>query len=1274
MRVVLRLIGILVLGVAALIFILGWSQPGLRFLARTATSLTDGNVTCQAVYGTLTSAFEIEQLHIQTPAADITVGSVKTDWRPLQIFKKKLHLLSFSAQGIEVVFLEQEDGGTDTRQPSGTISLPAIRLPLEVLLDSIRIEDARLSSAQFPEIAYIEHLHLALSGREQTLELVKFDLSAKGYSADLAGRLDTADGWQLELGGDASFSGYGVGPLAGRLQVAGPIGKLAAHVELDIPTRATVDGEISGLPNNFQWQAELEVDKFQLEHGHQILPEMLIGLKGPAHGDLKNYNGTLQGNLDYLFFEDVDFQIELSGNYDQIEFPRITASNSKGAAELVDGLLSWDEDLLWRGKLQLTGVDPSQLHTQFPGRISLGLVSSGSYTTEDGLQLTGDFSDIAGELRGFPVQGAGRIEVAESTIRVREVDFTSDEARLQLEAMVRMAEGLDHPGQSLEWQADVFIDEVDPALFAEGYPGSLSGRIRTSGLRLEDSLSGEARIDQLAGVVRDYPVEGHGELQLAPDRLELDNVMLKSGQSALTMTGSAGDELDLSIDLNSPDLSEFLVDLAGKMSLSGRVTGSRQQPDFTAKLHGSEISFQEFGLASVVAELQGGLDPQSQVSAKVEASGLHTGESEQLVVEQLKLELDGLVEEHELTGLVQVRQGMADFILRGGLAETLQWDGELQRLRLTTDDFGTWGQRDIAPLTLSRGLAHLSALCVADSGEQICLSGLWNGDEQSFSVDLGWQDIDLARLQPLLPITDPIWGKSSADFTFGGNNGRLEVGSGLLAIQKAGIGYREERAEEDWERVDLDSAVLRLNLAGDNLLAQLDTSFADQSSFTVDAEISNLVSISQGLETLPLRGMIETDIRSLDFVTPLTDYRVHPSGSLYGLFDLTGTVAKPVIAGNLELLDGVVDIPALGTSLDDVKFSVSGAESGISLSAEGTSGEGWLRAQGDLLFGEDGLAGDIAFVGEEFDAVMLPQYAIQVSPDLRLQFDRQGAQLNGKLHIPSAQLMPKDLQTSVNESTDVVFVDGEEEEKSSDWQFGLSMLLTLGEDVQLSGYGLSGNLVGNLQLDMVPGSVMTGKGELALENGVFSIYGRSLDLVRSRLLFSGGPIDNPGVDARAEKVVSEGDVITESIEVGVDVTGTVDDLDFVLFSDPPMDETDILAYMVVGRSMSNTGQQDENLLGSVALALGLETSVGMVDRLTSLLPIDEMYIEGTTSEEMSLVVGKKLSEELYVGYDHNFFDQLGEWLLRYNLGKGFSVETRSSTEATGADILYSFER
>ena len=315
------------------------------------------------------------------------------------------------------------------------------------------------------------------------------------------------------------------------------------------------------------------------------------------------------------------------------------------------------------------------------------------------------------------------------------------------------------------------------------------------------------------------------------------------------------------------------------------------------------------------------------------------------------------------------------------------------------------------------------------------------------------------------------------------------------------------------------------------------------------------------------------------------------------------------------------------------------------------------------------------FTGENIDTFDLPEYDITTSPDLRLIFDTEGGILMGDLNVPRALITPERMSNSLSQSGDIVFVDEEIETNDEDWIFKILIGVNLGEDVKLDSFGIKGDLEGNLQVEKMGGNFTTGRGELTLQEGIFSLYGRSMDIERGRVFFSGGPIEDPGFDVRAQKVVSSQSSGAEGVKVGVDVSGTLDDLEFNLFSDPYMEDSDILAYMVIGRPMSGSSESEENILSSAAMALGLNRGTGLIQGLTSFLPVDDVYFEGDSSEEdVSLVVGKNLTRELFVGYDHNFFDQQGEVTIRYDLGNGFYVESRTSADATGADILYSFER
>lgn len=124
-----------------------------------------------------------------------------------------------------------------------------------------------------------------------------------------------------------------------------------------------------------------------------------------------------------------------------------------------------------------------------------------------------------------------------------------------------------------------------------------------------------------------------------------------------------------------------------------------------------------------------------------------------------------------------------------------------------------------------------------------------------------------------------------------------------------------------------------------------------------------------------------------------------------------------------------------------------------------------------------------------------------------------------------------------------------------------------------------------------------------------------------------------------------------------------------------MDDTEILSQLIVGRSLAFTNSEEGSLLGAAATTLGLKGSADMFQGLGNILMLDNMHLEGSSrKEDVSLVVGKRLTKDLYVGYDMNMFSQLGQFRVRYDLTHGFAVETKSSSQATGADLLFSFEK
>ncbi|MGB5340239.1 MAG: translocation/assembly module TamB domain-containing protein, partial [Gammaproteobacteria bacterium] len=276
--------------------------------------------------------------------------------------------------------------------------------------------------------------------------------------------------------------------------------------------------------------------------------------------------------------------------------------------------------------------------------------------------------------------------------------------------------------------------------------------------------------------------------------------------------------------------------------------------------------------------------------------------------------------------------------------------------------------------------------------------------------------------------------------------------------------------------------------------------------------------------------------------------------------------------------------------------------------------------------------------------------------------------ITGTVRIPDAQIRLRELKGVARESGDLVLVQQEEVIPQADkYQVFSRVNVILDDKVSFDGFGLSGKLAGKVEILEQPGKVTRGQGELNIIDGQYKLYGTELDIEKGRLVFAGGPIGNPGLEMRV--VRKTGDVLA-----GVRVTGTAETPKLNLFSDPAMEQSDVLSYLLLGIPTSKASGAQGAALSGAAASLGLTGGDWLANKLGGAFGLEEMRIEsGESVEESSLVLGKYLSPRMYISYAVGLFDQLNTFRIRYSLSKRWAVQTEAGV-ATGADLLFSMER
>ena len=140
--------------------------------------------------------------------------------------------------------------------------------------------------------------------------------------------------------------------------------------------------------------------------------------------------------------------------------------------------------------------------------------------------------------------------------------------------------------------------------------------------------------------------------------------------------------------------------------------------------------------------------------------------------------------------------------------------------------------------------------------------------------------------------------------------------------------------------------------------------------------------------------------------------------------------------------------------------------------------------------------------------------------------------------------------------------------------------------------------------------------------------------------------------------------------------GTLNNPKMTLFSDPKMPDSSILSYLVLGRAPQNGGAGGESaLLFKAAGAMGLgggalTKSLGDTFGLDAL----ELGSSGDGGSGTSLMLGKYLTPDLYVGYGVGLLNAVNTFNVKYRLCQRLMFESNSSAVGTGADLIYTVER
>ncbi|WP_289680391.1 translocation/assembly module TamB domain-containing protein [Candidatus Venteria ishoeyi] len=1264
------------------------------------------NLQVRQVEGKILGNSRLQGLHWQTGEMQVHSEQLQLRWQPASLLRLKLHIQTFSATVLHIQLPAAAPADSENKTP---LTIPDIQLPVALQIDNVLLRQFQLQQGE--QTYQLQQANLSVHSEKNHLILNQLALKSVQLEPDihipalrLQGRLNLQKPYDISLEGHwnllaAVSQGKAVASVQlpqskGRLQLAGDSKKLSGLLKLDSP-QDPIQIQLNFSAENLlkpqlAWQADLMLKDFDSRQPWlQALVKDLPDIQGRSqwrfNGDLKNIQvqsethghitpyGPLQLHIsgknknDWLHWA-VD-EMTLSQPDSALEIHANAALNLQKTPEF-NATLNW-KSLQWPLQSKTPQVFSPTGQLQISG-------------TPDNWQLQGN-SDFQG------------LDIPESQWQLT---VSGSQKHLQLQSLSAEILGgkLNLSGDvglkpHLSWELALDAQHINPAVQWQAWPGQLALNMRSSG-KLGDKGQLQASIPKLLlhGTLQKHPLHLQSQVEIHEQQYHLQQFDAQIGKTKFQLQGhmQGQEKLNLQWQLNARHLEDMLPQLFGSVQGKGTLAGSLKQLAVDMQLDGKKLKWQDSKLNKLTLRAQGTLSETQPLQLKLTARELT---HQDININHINLLAQGNLKQHTLQVDVQGKDVNGTLQLSGTQPKTKHWRGSLSQLQLNA--LKKYQLQLEKPVTLAFAEQQLefTPLCLQlttppkkQQTAKLCADGRWLQQQVQVSLDI--KQLTAAQAGSLLPAGLDISGtqldgqlQAQLD-----KNGSLH-GKAAFQLSAGKISYLDPEETTEQQRLQLlehQGGHLQARLNNKGLHSQLQLRFNQQDKLEAQLKLPALNHYPLAKKQ-PLNGLLNLHMQDFSLLPIFLPDLNNPQGTIKGQLKINGDLEKPLITGEIKLQDGKIEIEPLGLRLRDIEVALAGDQTGsLKLQGQIVSGEakssintdtGKLDLNAAIRLKPDWqVQGRIS--GKNFEMLNTPQIWLLASPDIMLQADAKAIKVNGKLLIPEALITPPELQGSVQPSSDVRIINPieavEEKQKTgSNMPVNAQIQVVLGDKVRVKGMGFKGRLQGELGITQQPGEILTGNGRIGVAEGTYKAYGQNLKITKGYALYTDGPLDNPGLDVRAVRELQD-------VTVGIDVTGNAKKPHLELFSQPQMDQTNILSWLVLGRPASELGKgggNDSEVLMQAVSAMALDEDSSVVNNLRNELGLDVAGLESQDGEQGStFMLGKYLTPDLYMGYGIGLFDAVNIFKVRYNLTRNITVEADTSAKANGMDIRYTLER
>lgn len=1214
------LVGLLLIVLVTLSLVLG-TQAGSRWALARVPGLTLENFK-----GTLGSHWQADSLIWQQGATRVEVRAPELAWSPSCLWRMTLCIDTLHTDAILVQLPASQEPASD-----GPITLPDLQLPV-----AIELGDVRIGSLQLDGVQQLSGFELAAHWTADGLKIDRGHLQRDDLVLDLDGTLRPGGQWPLNLNAQIQLPKVDDKPWQVTLNATGDLlDTLTLNGQSSGYLPAAITGTLKPLAEHLPAQLRIVSEAFKPSAG---LPDTLAfnQLELLAKGDLQA-GYAIDGHAS-LPAEQSPMTLVLGARVDAKGAVVQTLDISSTAREQVRlaGSVDWQEGLAakatidWQDfpwhRLYPVIAEPDVKVRRFKGEIDY---RDGKYLGN----LNGAFDGPAGAFT-LVTPFSGDLQ----QVFLPQLELVAGQGKAAGHLNVKFADGV-------AWDTALDLSAIDPAYWVAQMPGSLAGPLRSTGEFKNEQLKLDADLD-LKGRLRGQPAVLQAKAQGAGERWTLGNLDVRLGDNRIQGQGSLQQQIQARLNIDLARLGQLWPGLQGQLKGQLDAAGTLQAPQGKLSLQGRQLALDSNRLQNLT--LDAALDKAQRGTLDLTAAGIRAGDTD---LGTLTAKASGDIKRQQLQLALKGPQlalaTALDGTLDKGFTAQSSWRG-----RLASGSVQAGGQdwRLQAPARLeylAGGQVNFGAHCWRSGSASLC------GDDQRLApqprLRYHLKQFPLDSLAQWLP-KDFAWkGMLNADVAVdvpaSGPAGEvmIDAGNGTLRVRN-----KDQWVDFPYQTLRLTSRLnpkridTELNFRGDRL-----------------GQLQVITQIDPIAQSKPISGSFRLSGLDLSIARPFVPMVETLKGQLDGSGQIAGSLVAPQVNGNVTLSDGQIAGPELPTTLEDLQLQALIAGESVRLQGSWKSGKTGQGTLGGTVAWANALDVDVQLKGTRLPINVEPYATLEAAPDLSIQMNGERLAVAGKVFIPKGAIVVRQLPPStVKLSEDVVIVGNQTEQGKAPLPMAIDIDVEVGQEkLTFNGFGLSANLAGHVHI----GDNLDTRGELALNDGRYNAYGQRLTIRRARLLFA-GPISQPYLDIEA--IRTTGDVIA-----GIRLTGNAEQPTSEVFSEPTMSQEQALSYLVLGRPLGNSGE-DNNMLAQAALGLGLMGSSGVTSKLATDLGIEDFQLDTQGSgDATSVVASGNLSEKLSLRYGVGVFEPANTIALRYLLSKRLYLEVASGV-ASSLDLFY----